>query len=65
MHLTGEYFQLRMNSYEEERRVQEENEILRLKAVGLAKKLQMLREEHGAEWRCVEREVKERNRSFR
>lgn len=64
MHLTSEYFKLRMNTYEEERRVQEENEILRLKAVALAKKLQMLRDTHGQEFRSVEREVKQRNKEF-
>ena len=47
MHLTSEYFKLRMENYECERRVQEQNEILRLKAVAQAKKLQLLRESHG------------------
>lgn len=65
MQLTSEYFKLRMGSYEEERRVQEENEILRLKAVALAKKLQLLRESHSQELRTVEQEVKQRNKEFR
>jgi chromosome segregation ATPase len=46
MHLTSEYFKLRMDNYEEERRIQEENEILRLKTVAMAKRLQMLRDSH-------------------
>jgi hypothetical protein len=35
-----------MDNYEEERRIQEENEILRLKTVAMAKRLQMLRDSH-------------------
>jgi hypothetical protein len=37
-----------MENHQEERQLQEENEILRLKAVALAKKLQLLRHTHSS-----------------
>ena len=53
-----------MSNYEEERQLQEENEILRLKAVALAKKLQMLRHSHSSELTTVDKEVKQKNKDF-
>ncbi len=38
---------------------------MRLKAVALAKKLQMLRETHSQEFKSVDKEVKQRNKDFR
>ena len=54
MALTAEYFRCQMNGTEDEQRLQEENEMIRLKNMAMLQKLQTLKKNHTEEFNTVE-----------
>lgn len=65
MKLTSEFFRFRTSNAAEEKRVQEENEMIRLKNLAILQKLKNLEKEHSEEFRSVEAEVKNENKRFK
>lgn len=63
--LTVEYFRLRTVNSQEQKRLQEENEIIRLKNLAILQRLKNLEKSHSDEFKNVDNEVKKENKRFK
>ena len=65
MSLTQEFFRMKIGNVDEEQKLQEENEIIRLKNIAIVQKLKNLEKAHHDEFKTVDTEVKKQNKEFK
>ena len=63
--LTMEFFRFRMDGVEDEQKLQEESEVIRLKNVALLQKLKKLEQSHLSQFSTTEGQVKRKNQEFK